>query len=155
MNSGHRPNLSQSREEPQPALEQDNGVKLEAEMKWALRTVYASSWAYAAYFGIMVPAFSFNVLFSASVVPLVVYELGKAIICGCALYRKWRALDKEDVKDMLESLFLVLFYVRAISGRVGGSDDENHDSSGGLHVLTGSGISEHHHADRCGHGNLQ
>ena len=88
--------------------------KFEVKLRWELQTIAASSGAYAVFFGLLVAAFYDYGYWWLTLSPLIIYDLAKTVICINRMYKHWGPVYNEDLKEMIESAFMVIYYVRLI-----------------------------------------
>ncbi len=103
------------REDPQSAAsEEELLANVKAKLGRELRTIVLSSCIYATFFGMLLAAFYGRCPVWASLLPLMAYFIGKMFVCGVRLFVRANEFYKEDLKDMLEAIFMILFNVMTL-----------------------------------------
>jgi len=107
-----RPGISDSSIIPHIEDDADAQIIMESKFCWELRTVIVSSLAYVVFFILLLISFYDNCAGWTSLIPLIVYYLIKiAVFVGLMCMENANTRGSETVKDILEALFMTLFYV--------------------------------------------
>jgi len=90
----------------------NNGSQLfSEELTWELYTLIYSSCAWFVFFILLIFSYS-SIWFSiSSILLLILYDIIKGIISGMSLSKSRLFAESEDFKDLLESIFMVLYKV--------------------------------------------
>ncbi len=114
MNSSQR-TLEMRNELPQsvrvPTVPNDPDT--ESEFRWQLYTLAGSAATYFAFFVLLTMAFSEPFYSGISVAPLALYDVVKGVFSGLRLRKDWDVEGKDDLKDLIECIFMILYKVNA------------------------------------------
>ena len=87
---------------------------LEDEIKWQLLTLMCSAGSYFFFFSLLSITLQREEYVACSVGPLILYDIVKIIFCSRRLYKEWDIENKDDLKDIIECVFMTLYKIGVI-----------------------------------------
>ena len=113
MNAPQEINVTGTRNDPQRPLNppQHNENDIEVELRWQLKTLLGIAASYFGFFSILILTLSASQFVWLSVFPLLIYDVVKIVFTSTRLCKEWDIEGKDDMKDVIECVFMIIYKV--------------------------------------------
>jgi len=91
-----------------------NGADLEFDCKWQLYTLFGTCISWLGFFIIILLFAEKYSNIAYTLLPLILYDIIKITMCGIYLYKEWEIEGKDYLKDIIESVFMILYKIGII-----------------------------------------